>query len=127
MTFFEELQTLEIETLKTILKKLNNELKKVSNGTKRVFYSSEYLTYSNIDYVESLNRNFYKILEKTQLKAEKFRNDDKNIEKYQLNHRKEHMQRLAEYITLAYPSVDDEKWEIEYEIALVTKVIKNKG
>jgi len=127
MTFFEELQTIDINTLKTILKKLNSELKKVSNGSKRGFYTSEYLTYSNVDYVESLNRNFYKTLEKTQLKAEKFRNDDKNIEKYQLNHRKEHMQRLAEYITLAYPSVDDEKWEIEYEIVLVTKAIKNKG
>ena len=122
-----ELQSLPTETLKEILKKLKTEYKNVKNGKRREFFTSQYLEKSNVQFVELLNKNFYKRLEEMQKKAEKFRNDDKNIEKYQLNHRKEKMRREAEYIELAYPTVEDDIWEIELEEKLVLKALKNKS
>lgn len=123
----EELISFDIKTLKEILNKLNKELKRVKDGKKREFYTSEYLDKSNFEFVTLLNKNFYSTLDKVMKKAEKFRNDDKNIEKFQLNHRKEKMQRLEEYMALAYPPITDELWEVELELKLVEKALKNKG
>jgi hypothetical protein len=127
MTLTEELNSLSTETLKTILSKLKKEEKDIKNGKRRDFFTSQYLEHSNVEFVNLLNKHFYSMRDKVLLKAEKFRNDDKNIDKYQLNHRKEKMQRLDEYMALAFPEITDDLWEVELEIKLVIKALKAKG
>ena len=147
MTMAEELSSLSLKTLGEMLEKLNgtynklktpeekelnkvnfqkeNELLRVQNSGRRDFFISEYLTHSNVEFVNLLNKNFYSMREKVLTKAEKFRNDDKNIEKYQLNHKKVKMQRTEEYMALAFPTINDDLWEVELEIKLVTKAINS--
>jgi hypothetical protein len=147
-TLTEELASFDLKTLGEILEKLNgtynklktqeekeanninysknNELTRVQNGSRRSFFISEYLNESNVEFVRLLDKNFFSMKDKIQKKAEKFRNNDKNIEKYQLNHKKEKMRRLSEYMEEAYPTIQGDLWEVELEIKLITKAINLK-
>ena len=125
MNVIDELKSLDDILLKKILKELEKEKKLIEKGSRRTFYLSKYLNKSNIQFVEILNKNFYKRKELQNIKALKFRSNDKNIEKYQINHRKEKMQRLGEYMTLAYPPLLDDLWDIELEMDFVLKALKS--
>jgi len=127
MTLHEEFKSLGTDTLKVILNKLKTEEKNLGAGKRRDFFSSEHLTINNVFFVELLNKNFYKKRDEMNAKSAKFRNDDKNIEKYQLNHKKEKMRREAEYMELARPSMNDDLWEVELEQKLVLKALKDVG
>jgi len=131
MTLIEELQSLGKDKLKLILngnKKvigLRKELKNLNNGKKKTFYISQFLDETNVEYLKLLNKNFYQTLEKVEKKAEKFRNNPSNEDKYGFNNRKQDLKRMAEYMDLAYPPIQEELWETDLEIKLVEKALKN--
>lgn len=127
MKLMEELQSLSTEQLKEIMTLLKEEMNNVKSGNRRSFFSSEYLTHSNVEFLELLNKNFFTKRDKMREKSAKFRADDKNIEKYQLNHKKAKMQRTEEYMDLAFPSMTDELWEVELEQSLILKALKSKS
>jgi len=125
MNLIEEYQSLGETTLKEILKKLKQEEKDVKNEKRRNFFSSAYLSKNNAKFFELLNSNYYKRLEEMKKKALKFRENKGNIDKFQLNNKKEKLRKEKEYIELAYPTVTDDLWEVELEQSLVLKALKS--
>jgi vacuolar-type H+-ATPase subunit H len=119
-----ELSLFDISELKKIIGELKKEQKALTKGARRSFYLSKFLNKTNYEFVVALNENFYKQKNKILAEAELFRNDEKNIEKYNLNHRKEKLQNWPEYMELAYPSISDDKWDIECEIDMVLSAMK---
>jgi len=88
MTLKEELELLPIETKKDMVKKLKKEDKNIKAGKRKSFYISEYLNHSNVEFVNLLNKNFYSVWNKHKEKSQKFRDDPKNEEKFNLYHKK---------------------------------------
>ena len=125
MNLMEEYQSLGETTLKEILKKLKQEEKDVKNEKRRKFFSSLYLNKNNVKFFELLNSNYYKKLQEMEKKALKFRENKGNIDKFQLNNKKEKLRKEKEYIELAYPTVTDDLWEVELEQSLVLKALKS--
>jgi vacuolar-type H+-ATPase subunit H len=119
-----ELSLFDISELKKIIGEIKKEQKALTKGARRSFYLSKFLNKTNYEFVVALNENFYKQKDKILAEAELFRNDEKNIEKYNLNHRKEKLQNWTDYMELAYPSISDDKWDIECEIDMVLSAMK---
>jgi len=115
ITLKDELQSLELDVKKTILKRLKEELKNVKDGKRRSFYTSEYLVHSNVEYVMLLNKHFENTYHKEKDKAWKFLNEVKNEQKFNIYHKKPKMQDWEGYTKLAFPELNEEVWELELE------------
>jgi hypothetical protein len=128
LTLKEELSNFDIEKLQKMQKKLNNELKKVQKGNKTSYIISEDLEESFLEFASLTYKVFHGEMKKQKEKATKFRNNKGNLEKYGFNTKKGPTpQQTLDYVTLAYPPIKDDEWEVNLQIKLVQQAINSKN
>jgi uncharacterized membrane protein YqiK len=111
-----------VEQVKEMLGKVKSEL----NKSKRKYFLTSILKQNILfEYVHMQGYLIGFSIKKEKERAFKFLNNEKMVEKYNLNAKKENQQKLEEWTKLAYPNIEITKWEAEFDMNLMIQFLKN--
>jgi uncharacterized protein YbbC (DUF1343 family) len=116
------------EDIKRLKKKLKETAKDVRNGRLRKFFTSaEYISQEKIyQFLKLQNEYFYEQFEKEKERATKFLNNEEELINAGWLSRKPQENKLLEWAEKAYPSVNPDKWDLEFEQKLFDERLKNE-
>jgi len=121
------LDYLSLEELKSSMKKLEKEEKRVAAGKKREYYFSadKVETSELFDFLSEQFKFAMKKLKEEKQNCWDFMNDEAELKKAGFYDRKENPKKVAAWAEKAYPKMNVELYEVQYEKEKVLEAMRN--